>query len=255
MKNILLGLLCVASFLLVPAASRAAPPAQEASSELTTSITVLGYGTAAAAPDSVRVTLHIGEEPTYGPGGPEMSIIDPADLEHVRDLLIKKGIEENVIEINFLSRSYSYGPSNYGGAVTFSYSELDNLRTLLQTLLDEMKARRGPAIQGASIVFLVEDCATLEKEAMKAALNDARQRALQMVELLEMSLGRVIAVSEDVSPSSALLPAGGCIAFNRQRTSGAFTAYTTLGGAGSLVNSPSKVEIAITLKTTFALEP
>ena len=218
---------------------QAAPPAPEASSELTTSITVLGYGTAAAAPDSVRVTLHIGDEPTYGPGGPEMSIIDPADLEHVRDLLVKKGIEENMIEINFLSRSYSYGPSNYGGAVTFSYSELDNLRTLLQTLLDEMKAWRGPAIQ----------------EAMQAALNDARQRALQMVELLEMSLGRVIAVSEDVSPSSALLPAGGCIVFNRQRTSGAFTAYTTLGGAGSLVNSPSKVEIAITLKTTFALEP
>lgn len=255
MKNILLGLLCVATFLLAPAASRAAPPAQAALPDPATGITVLGYGTAAAAPDSVRVALHIGEEPTYGPGGPEMSIIDPADLEHVRDLLVEKGIEENMIEINFLSRSYSYGPSSYGGSVTFSYSDLDNLRTLLQAILDEMKARRGPAIQGAGIVFLVEDCATLEKEAMKAALNDARQRALQMAELLEMSLGRVIAVSEDVSPSSAVRPAGGCIAFSGQRTSGGYTAYTTLGSAGSLVNSPSKVEIAIMLKTTFALDP
>ena len=146
MKDILFGLLCVATSLLVPVTSRAAPPAQETLPNLTTGITVLGYGTAAAAPDSVRVTLHIGEEPTYGPGGPEMSIIDPADLEHVRDLLVEEGIEESVIEINFLSRSYSYGPSNYGGELTFSYSELDNLRTLLQTLLDEMKARRGPAI-------------------------------------------------------------------------------------------------------------
>ena len=255
MKDILFGLLCVATSLLVPATSRAAPPAQETLPNLTTGITVLGYGTAAAAPDSVRVTLHIGEEPTYGPGGPEMSIIDPADLEHVRDLLVEEGIEESVIEINFLSRSYSYGPSNYGGELTFSYSELHNLRTLLQTLLDEMKARRGPAIQGAGIVFLVEDCATLEKEAMKAALDDARQRALQLADLLEMSLGRVIAVSEDLSPPSAVRPAGGCIAFNRQRTSGGYTAYTTLGSAGSLVNSPSKVEIAIMLKTTFALEP
>lgn len=255
MKTTLLGLLCVATFLLAPATSRAAPPAQAALPEPTTGITVFGYGTAAAAPDRARVTLYIGEEPTYGPGGPEMSIIDPADLEHVRNLLVEKGIEENMIEINFLSRSYSYGPSNYGGAVTFSYSELDNLRTLLQALLDEMKARRGPAIQGASIVFLVEDCATLAKEAMKAALNDAHQRALQMAELLEMSLGRVIAVSEDVSPSSAARPAGGCIAFNGQRTSGGYTAYTTLGSAGSLVNSPSKVELAIMLKTTFALDP
>lgn len=255
MKNILLGLLCVATFLLAPAASRAAPPAQAALPDPTTGITVLGYGTAAAAPDSARVTLHIGEEPTYGPGGPEMSIIDPADLEHVRELLVEKGIEENMIEINFLSRSYSYGPSSYGGSVTFSYSDLDNLRTLLQALLDEMKARRGPAIQGANILFLVEDCATLEKEAMKAALNDARQRALQMAELLEMSLGRVIAVSEDVSPSSAARPAGGCIAFNGQRTSGGYASYTTLGSAGSLVNAPSKVEIAILLKATFALKP
>ena len=90
---------------------------------------------------------------------------------------------------------------------------------------------------------------------MKAALDDARQRALQMADLLEMSLGRVIAVSEDLSPPSAVRPAGGCIAFNEQRTSGGYTAYTTLGSAGSLVNSPSKVEIAIMLKTTFALEP
>lgn len=255
MKKILPGLLCAVTFLLAPAMTRAAPPAQAALPEPATGITVLGYGTAAAAPDSARVTLHIDEEPTYGPGGPVMSIVDPADLEHVRGLLVEKGIAEDLIEINFLSRNYAYGPSNYGGTVTFSYSELDNLRTLLQALLDEMEARRGPAIQGASIVFLVEDCPTLEKEAMKTALNDARQRALQMADLLEMSLGRVIAVSEDVSPSSAARPAGGCIAFHGRNASGGYAAYTMLGSAGSLVNAPSKVEVAIMLKTTFALEP
>lgn len=255
MKRIPLGLLCIATLLLAPAASRAASPAQAALPEPATGITVLGYGTAAAAPDGARVTLHIGEEPAYGPGGPEMSFVDPVDLEHVRDFLVEKGVEESVIEINFLSRSYFYGPSNYGGELTFPYSDLDNLRTLLQALLDEMKARRGPAIQGAGTVFLVEDCAALEKEAMKAALDDARQRALQMAELLEMSLGRVIAVSEDLSPSGAARPAGGCIAFNAQRTSGGYTAYTALGSAGLLTNSPSKVEVAIMLKATFALEP
>ena len=90
-----------------------------------------------------------------------------------------------------------------------------------------MKVRRGPVIQEASIVILVEDCTTLGKEAMKAALDDARQHATRMADLLEMSLGRVIAVFENGLPSSA----------------------------GFLVNSPSKVEIAIMLKTTFALEP
>lgn len=253
MRNILLGLLCAATLFLVPATSRAARPAQEGAPG--PAITVLGYGTAAAAPDSVLVTLYIGDEPFYGPRGPEVTIVDPADLEHVRDFLIGMGVDGDVIEVNFLSRSYAFGPSNYGGEVTFSYSELDNLRTLLQTLLDEMVARRGPTIEGANIVFLVEDCPALEKEAMKAALNDARQRAMQMAELLEMTLGRVIAVSEDVSPSSAVRPAGGCIAFKGQRTTGGYTVYTTLGGAGSLTNAPSKVEVAIMLKATFALEP
>ncbi len=92
MKYILLGILCVATLLLVPATSRAASPAQVALPEPTTGITVLGYGTAAAAPDSARVTLHIGEEPTYGPGGPEMSIVDPADLEHVRICSSKRAL-------------------------------------------------------------------------------------------------------------------------------------------------------------------
>lgn len=253
MKSILLGLLCAATVLLVPVTSRAARPAQEGAPG--PAITVLGYGTAAAAPDSVLVTLYIGEEPFYGPRGPEVTIVDPADLEHVRDFLIGMGVDRDVIEVNFLSRSYAFGPSNYGGEVMFSYSDLDNLRTLLQALLDEMVERRGPTIEGANIVFLVEDCPALEKEAMKAALNDARQRALQMAEIMETGLGRVIAVSEDVSPSSAVRPAGGCIVFKGQRTSGGYTVYTTLGGAGSLTNAPSKVEVAIMLKATFALEP
>ena len=255
MKNILLGFLCMATFLLVSATSRAAPPAQEAPPELTTGITVLGYGMAVAAPNSVRVTLFISEEPTFGLGGPQMSMIEPTDLEHVRDFLVEEGVDENMIEINSLSPNSIFGPSSYGGELSFSYSELDNLRTLLQALLDDTKERRGPAIQRADLVFLVEDCATLEEEAMRAALNDARQRATRMAGLLEVSLGRAIAVSEDISPSNAVPAAGGCIAFNGQRSAGGYTAFTMQGGAKSLANSPSKVEIAIMLRTTFALEP
>jgi uncharacterized protein YggE len=252
MKSTLLGLLFIATLLLVPATSYGAPPTQEATSEPTSSITVLGYGTASAAPDSVRVNLYVGEEPTYGPGGPEMSFVEPADLEHVRDFLVEEGIDEDTIKINPLSRNYAYGPSSFAGEVAFTFSELDRLRALLQGLVDEMKSRRGPAIQGANIVFRVEDCASLEGEAMRDALSNARQRATRMAGILEMSPGRVIFVSEDVSPVGAVQPAGGCIAHEEQTSSGG---YFTMGGSSSLANSPSEVEVAIMLKVTFALEP
>ena len=123
----------------------------------------------------------------------------------------------------------------------------------MQGLLDEMEGRRGPTIQGANMVFRVEDCAALELEAMRAAFDDARQRAMRMAGLLDMSLGRVISVSEDVSPIGAIRPAGGCIAHAGQTSIGGYYLYL-MGSSSSLANSPSEVEVAIMLKATFALE-
>ncbi len=251
MKSTLLTLLLTASLLLLPATSLGAPPNQEASPELPMSVTVLGYGAASAAPDSVGVNLYIGEQPSYGPGGPELSFVAPTDLEEVKDFLVEQGIDVETIEINYLSRNYAYGPSSFAGEVVFSFNELDRLLSLMQGLVDEMEGRRGPTIQGANMLFRVEDCATLELEAMRAALEDARQRASRMASLLDMSLGRVITVSEDVSPVGAIRPAGGCIAHAGQTATGG---YFLMGSSSTLANSPSEVEVAIMLKATFALE-
>ena len=252
MRSTLLGLFCIATLLMVPTTSYGAPPSQEATSDSTSTITVLGYGSASAAPDSVRVNLYVGEEPSYGPGGPEMTFVEPADLEHVSEFLVDEGVDEDTIEINLLSRNYAYGPSSFAGEVAFTSSDLEGLRGLLQALRDEMKNRRGPAIQGANIVFRVEDCASLEGEAMREALDSARQRATRMAEILEMSPGRVISISEDVSQTGAVHPAGGCIS-QEERTS--LGGYVMVGGASSLSNSLSEVEVAIMLKVTFSLEP
>ncbi len=252
MKSTLLSLLFLATLLLTPTTIYGAEPTQQATSDLTPSVTVLGYGTASAVPDSVHVDLYVGEEPTYGPGGPEMSFVEPADLEFVREYLVEEGVDVDTIRINFLSRNFSYGPSSFAGEVAFSYDELDQLRNLLQELLAEMKSRRGPNIQGANIVFRIEDCPSLEQEAMRVALDDAKQRATRMAGLLEMTLGPVISVSEDVSPVGAVRPAGGCIAHVGQTTPGG---YIFMGGASSLANTPSDVEVGIMVKVTFALEP
>ena len=253
MKRFLPALLLFALLLLsFPSTTLGAPAGQDDSSEPPMSITVLGYGTASAAPDSVRVNLYIGEQPTYGPGGPELSFVEPADLDEVGDFLAEQGIDVDTIEINYLSRNYAYGPSSFAGEVAFSFDELDRLLSLMQDLVDEMEGRRGPTIQGANMIFRVEDCPALELEAMRAALDDARQRASRMASLLDMSLGRVITVSEDVSPVGAIRPAGGCIAHAGQTATGG---YYLMGSASSLENSPSEVEVAIMLKATFALKP
>ena len=205
MKSTLLSLLFMATLLLTPTTIYGADPTQQITSELTPSVTVLGYGTASAVPDSVHVDLYVGEEPTYGPGGPEMSFVEPADLEFVREYLVEEGVDVDTIRINFLSRNFSYGPSSFAGEVAFSYDELDQLRNLLQELLAEMKSRRGPNIQGANIVFRIEDCPSLEQEAMRVALDDA-DSARRGWRTSEMTLGPVISVSEDVSPVGAVRP-------------------------------------------------
>ena len=252
MKSTLLGLLCVLALLMVPATSYGAPRTQEATTDPTTSITVLGYGAASAAPDSARVQLLIVEQSSFGPGGPELAFVDPADLEDVRVSLVENGVDEDAIQVDFFSTNFPYGPANFASEITFTYAEVDGLRALLQALLDEMEGRRGPNIQGAQVVFLVEDCAALEEAAMRAALDDARQRATRMTGLLDMSLGRVIEVSEDHSSAVGLGAAGGCITLDGLAT---FGMNSFLSGASPLVNTVSKVEVGILLKATFTLEP
>ena len=127
MKTALLTLLLISSLLLVPATSLGASPNQETSPEPPMSVTVLGYGTASAAPDSVTVNLYIGEQPSYGPGGPELSFVEPEDLEDVSEFLVDQGIDVETIEINYLSRNYAYGPSSFAGEVAFSFNEIGQI--------------------------------------------------------------------------------------------------------------------------------
>lgn len=251
MKSTFLSLLLIATVLLVPATSLGAPSTQETTMDLSSSITVLGYGTASAVPDSARVNLYIGERPTYGPGDPAIMLVSPGDMEEMRDSLVQKGVKEQDIQINLLSRNYALGPSGFVGEIVFTYSQVDELSGLLQALLDEQTGRRGPYIQGADVLFQVDDCAALEETAMKAALDEARNRATRMAELLELSPGRVISVSEDLSSAGLGPQVGGCIALEGLTSSRGFS---FLGISGAMANTPSEVEVGIMLKTTFALE-
>jgi len=247
MKSRTVVILCLLALLLVPAIGYGASAVEEGAT-----LTALGYGAASAPPDSVRVSLYISEEPTYGPGGPELAFVQPADLENVQDLLLEQGVDEETIEVDIFSSDYSYGPSTLSGEINFSYSDVAGLRTMLQAVLEEMEDRRGPSIRAARFIFMVEDCAALEEEAMQAALSDARTRAARLAAQLEMTPGPISAVSEDILLSGVAAPAGGCIALESLESPGA---YSYFRDAGPSTNSMNEVEVAISLKATFALEP
>ena len=246
MKAKTVVVLCLLALLLVPAIGYGASAVEEGAT-----LTALGYGAASAPPDSVRVSLYVGEEPAYGPGGPELAFVQPADLEEVQELLIAQGVDGATVEVDIFSSDYAYSSSK-SGKVSFIYADVAGLRAMLQAVLDEMESRRGPNIQAARLIFMLEDCAALEEEAMQAALNNARARAARMAAQLEMTPGPVRAVSEDILLSGAAAPGGGCIALERLESSGGYGfAYS----AGPAANSVNGVEVAVSLKATFALEP
>ncbi len=247
MKAKTVVVLCLLALLLVPAIGYGASSVDEGAT-----MTTLGYGAASAPPDSVRVDLYVGEEPSYGPGGPELTFVQPDDLEEVQELLIEQGIDGETIEIDIFSSDYAYSSSK-SGKVSFTYSDVAGLRTMLQAVLDEMESRRGPNIQAASLIFMLEDCAALEKEAMQAALNDARARAARMAAPLDMTPGPIMTVSEDISSPGVGALGGGCIAHESLESSRGYGFSYNAGSAAA--NNMNEVEVAISLNASFALEP
>ena len=247
MKSRTVVILCLLALLVLPATGYGASPVKEGAT-----ITALGYGVASAPPDSVRVSLYIGEEPTYGPGGPELTFVQPADLEEVQALLIEMDVDEESVEVDIFSSDYAYSRSSHSGEISFIYSDVAGLRAMLQSLLDEMEGRRGPDIQAARLSFMLEDCAALEEAAMQAALNDARARAARMAGLLEMAPGPIVTISEDISSLGVAALGGGCIVHQSLESSGG---YGFFPNAGSAANSINEVKVAISLKAAFALEP
>ena len=69
MKNRFLVIVCALALALLPAASLSASAAEELLPDPEPTLSVLGFGTASAVPDSVQVKVQLGQEPSFGPGG------------------------------------------------------------------------------------------------------------------------------------------------------------------------------------------
>ena len=245
-------LVCALVLTLVPVASAAAPIEAQPQPSPNPTLAVLGFGTASAAPDSVRVQIQIGKETPFGPVGPNFELPGAAGLEQLRDYLIANGVDESTIQVDYLSSNFPVGLLQPRSTLFFTYADPAGIRDFLQAIVREMEAEPGPAIQNMQVAYQVDDCGVIEEAAMEAALEHARQRAARLASLLEMNLGRAIAVAEEHGTNVAVGASGGCIALSGLAS---FGLESLMDSMSPLTNNEETVEVGILLRATFALEP
>lgn len=201
-------------------------------------ITVLGYGTAAAPADSVLVRLAI--------GGATLPAANAESIQQIVGALTNSGIPASDILTNDLAQG-SLLPGQPAGEVRFTSNTPQNLNALLTTVQASLPGI-VPGSLALSTVFQVNNCAALETQAVQAALTSAQDKAAQMASLLGVQLGSLIAASEAINDDlvNATNPVN-CL----KLAAAAHSPATGVLGLGN--NAASAVELFVVLQVTYAV--
>ena len=190
-------------------ASPAAVSSQAASEDLA-GITVTGYGEASAPAESAAVQFTIVSDSFYGgpPQAPEVEATPGAEARAtvapiVDALGAVEGVEDVTVAIPMISAPYSPAPVARL-EVTVTAPDLDMLTRLVTTATQAAAAERL-MVGYVGARFEASDCATLEREARQAALDDARRQAEIQAEVLGVGLGDIVA-SVDVTAAASTDP-------------------------------------------------
>ena len=202
-------------------------------------LTVLGYGTAAAPADSVLVRLAI--------GGATLPAANAESVQQIVGALTNSGIAASDISTNDLAQG-SLLPGQPAGEVRFTSNTPQNLNALLTTVQAALPGI-APGSLALSTVFQVNNCTALENQAVQAALTNAQTKASQMASLLGVQLGSIIAASEAINDDrvNATNPVN-CL----KLAAAAHSPATGALGLGN--NAASAVELFVVLQVTYAVE-
>jgi uncharacterized protein YggE len=207
----------------------------------TNSISVSGYGEAVGEPDMAVVQLGINV--VNGDIGAAVAESDQVILK-IKEALIQLGVAEQDIQ----TTSFNVWPEDRydpltgmsTGERTFHVDstlqvkvrDIDHASTVIEAGLD------AGANNIYGLTFGIDDTSELEAQARVEAIDDARSRAAQIAEQIQVQLGDPIIVSE--------LAAG---AFSQ-----AFAGYETaarVGGGPSI--SPGQLTVTVQVDVTFGL--
>jgi len=199
-----------------------APSAQAAAAGLT----VQGYGRATAPADSARVQFVVSKsgeiypkplpaEPGAVPeGGVESEIapatppeiyptpispspITEADLKPLMDAIKAQGVSDADIEVVIYPSGYydPYGSGSAGVTVTLR-DPADRVGALVDAGTQAVNESGTLMLQNVGVLYSVDDCSALLREARRAAVEDGRENGAGLADALGVSLGDILSASE-----------------------------------------------------------
>lgn len=190
-------------------------------------ITVQGYGTASADADSAIIELYffanggggfepqpvpepgtssrssdgstgiaVGEPaPPAGDFGDSLQTVDPiteAQLQSVIDALVAAGVARDDIE--FIGQGY-YDKYSSSATLRATVANLDAVDAAVNAATAAAANLGSIQLSSTNVVYTIADCAALESEATKAAVDDAKDRGTAFAQTLGVGIGAITGAS------------------------------------------------------------
>jgi uncharacterized protein YggE len=193
-------------------------------------LTVQGYGSATAPADAAKVQFSVslissdGSYPYYpkpavpevqpsdsgaSPGEAEPLVIPPTptssseltedDLAPLIDAIKAQGVSDADIEVVIYPAGgyYSpYGPNSSARVTVTLDNPADRVGPVVNAATKAVNESGTLSLQNTSVLYMVDDCSALLREARRAAVEDGRDSGEGLAEALGVSLGDLLAASE-----------------------------------------------------------
>jgi uncharacterized protein YggE len=170
-------------------------------------ITVLGVGQASVPAETATIVMMLGTNAYYKEDPSMMEQASPTPQPSPEEAaapviaaLVAAGVPET--DITLVSNPFTgdYGPGGGPTSFTIVFTMASPTSTGISDVLiagiDAARAE-GLYVNMTSALYGVADCAALERQARQAAIAHAREQATVQAELLDVSLGDVIASRDD----------------------------------------------------------
>jgi uncharacterized protein YggE len=173
----------------------------------TDGITVQGYGSATADADSAIIELYFSRngpvsgtssgqsEPGFSGGAEpvapdvqEVAPITEADLQPVIDAIAGAGVASD--KIQFIGQPY-FDKFYSSATLRATIDNVDSVDAVVKAANDASAGLAGIVVNGTNVSYTVNDCTALEEAAMKAAVEDAGERAQVFGRALGAGVGAV----------------------------------------------------------------